>query len=136
MFSKKLSSALLNLCDSRELSYETASELCNMSSRYFGSIARGQTAPSINTLEKICLGLEQTPNDLLGFTTADEELSYRFSMQVIHYNRYVNYNGIYVAFPVCPRCHNSIEREYQAFCDRCGQKLNWDVFKYAVLYPK
>lgn len=136
MFSKKLSSALLNLCDSRELSYETASELCNMSSRYFGSIARGQTAPSINTLEKICLGLDQTPNDLLGFTTADEELSYRFSMQVIHYNRYVNYNGKYVTFPVCPRCHNSIEREYQAFCDRCEQKLNWNVFKYAVLYPK
>ena len=45
MFSKKLSTSILSICDSRELTYETASELCDLSPRYFGSIARGQTAP-------------------------------------------------------------------------------------------
>lgn len=29
------------------------------------------------------------------------------------------------AYPVCPRCGITLEREYQAYCDRCGQRLNW-----------
>lgn len=29
------------------------------------------------------------------------------------------------AYPVCPRCGISLEREYQRFCDRCGQRLGW-----------
>lgn len=28
-------------------------------------------------------------------------------------------------FPVCPRCECTIERDYQAYCDRCGQCLKW-----------
>ena len=34
-------------------------------------------------------------------------------------------------YPICPRCAVSLEREYMSFCDRCGQKLNWDLFAYA-----
>lgn len=79
-FPKKLSDSILRICDSQQLSYETASELCDLSPRYFGSIARGQTAPSINTLEKICVGLHRTPNELLGVSSAGEELSYRVAM--------------------------------------------------------
>ena len=40
MFSRNLSSSVLSICISRILSYETSSELCSISSRYFGSIAR------------------------------------------------------------------------------------------------
>ena len=29
------------------------------------------------------------------------------------------------AYWVCPSCHVTFEREYQAYCDRCGQKLKW-----------
>ena len=29
------------------------------------------------------------------------------------------------AYYVCPRCGITLEREYQSFCDRCGQHLNW-----------
>lgn len=25
----------------------------------------------------------------------------------------------------CPRCQVPIERDYQVFCDRCGQALDW-----------
>lgn len=32
------------------------------------------------------------------------------------------------SYPVCPRCNISVEREYMAFCDRCGQRLAWDRF--------
>lgn len=33
-----------------------------------------------------------------------------------------------VEFPRCPRCGISMEREYQRFCDRCSQRLNWSGF--------
>ena len=33
-----------------------------------------------------------------------------------------------VKFPQCPRCKTTMEREYQLFCNRCGQRLNWRVF--------
>lgn len=128
-----LSSSVLSICDSRDLSYEAASELCDLSPRYFGSIARDKTAPSVNTLKKLCRGLEKTPNDLLKFSSTDEELSYRIAMQVTLYRRLFFHNGSSTAFPVCPRCHSSLEREYQSFCDRCGQKLGWDCFHYATL---
>ena len=133
MFSKNLSISVLSICDIRELSYETASELCDLSPRYFGSIARGKTAPTVNTLEKLCIGLEKTPNELLGFSTDDEELSYRIAMRVTHYRNHNAFNASILTFAVCPRCHHNIEREFQPFCSNCGQKLNWDFFHYAAL---
>lgn len=33
-----------------------------------------------------------------------------------------------VEFPRCPRCGTTMEHEYQFFCDRCGQRLNWSKF--------
>lgn len=30
-------------------------------------------------------------------------------------------------YPVCPRCDQTFEREYQRFCDRCGQRLAWRI---------
>lgn len=29
---------------------------------------------------------------------------------------------------VCPGCKCTVEREYQAYCDGCGQKLAWNLF--------
>ena len=41
------------------------------------------------------------------------------------------------AFVICPRCQLTIEREYQSFCDRCGQALNWSGFSRAlVIFPE
>ncbi len=34
------------------------------------------------------------------------------------------------AFAVCPRCKIALEREFQSYCDRCGQALNWKRFKF------
>ena len=36
--------------------------------------------------------------------------------------------GRAVVYPVCPRCGITMEREYQHFCDRCGQQLDWSAF--------
>ena len=41
------------------------------------------------------------------------------------------------AYPVCPQCGISIEREGQRFCSRCGQRLGWRDYKRAqVIFPQ
>ena len=42
---------------------------------------------------------------------------------------------------VCPSCNCSIEREYQKYCDQCGQLLGWKRFirnevKVIIINPK
>lgn len=40
------------------------------------------------------------------------------------------------SFPVCPACRITLEHEYQAYCDRCGQRLDWKRFNDAqIIYP-
>ena len=36
-----------------------------------------------------------------------------------------------LGYYICPRCDVSMEREFTAFCDRCGQALNWREYKKA-----
>ena len=52
-----------------------------------------------------------------------EALAYRFPMAVSEYKQFSD-RDIYW---VCPRCHNTLERDFQDYCDRCGQCLDWDV---------
>ena len=135
MYSKNLSASILSICDSQKLTYEAASELCDISPRYFGSIARGQTAASINMLEKICNGFNRMPNELLEFTTADKALSYKLGLMVTHFSREPFCSGTFTTYAVCPRCHGYIDREYQFYCPFCGQKLNWDCYEHATPLP-
>lgn len=38
-------------------------------------------------------------------------------------------------FPVCPRCHKAIDREYTKHCSACGQKLLWqDIDDIKITY--
>lgn len=40
------------------------------------------------------------------------------------------------SYPLCPQCAVSLEREYQRFCDRCGQRLDWKRYRGAqIVYP-
>lgn len=58
-------------------------------------------------------------------------VSYRIPFPVTKVIEFPN-----TTYPICPRCTISLEREYMAFCDRCGQKLNWDFLDHAeVIYP-
>lgn len=36
-------------------------------------------------------------------------------------------------YPRCPRCRCTLEREYTAFCDRCGQRLDWSGLGRAMI---
>lgn len=132
MFLDNLSASVLRLCDARKLSYEAASELCDLSSRYFGDIARGKTAPTIPTLEKLCVGFDLTPNDLLIPSAIWREMSFRKPMPVMQIRCFHFLQGL-TGFPVCPQCGRTMEREYQPYCDRCGQCLDWSVFSKATI---
>ena len=138
MFLDNLSTSVLQLCDTRRLSYEAASAQCHISPRYFGDIARGKTAPTVLTLEKLCVGFGLTPNDLLIPSPDRREIPFRSPMPVtqIRCFRYSYPYGL-TGFPVCPQCGTTIEREYQAYCDRCGQCLDWkDFSKATVILPE
>ena len=132
VFLDNLSTSVLKLCDIHKLSYESASERCDISSRYFGDIACGNTAPTIITLEKICLGFDLTPNELLVPSMIWNELSFRKPLTVTHIRCHRDCNGL-IGFPVCPQCGITIEREYQSYCDRCGQLLDWSNFTKATI---
>ena len=136
MFLDNLSTSVLRLCDARKLSYETASERCDLSSRYFGSIARGKTAPTILTLEKLCVGFDLTPNDFLIPSDIWREMSFRNPMSVTQIRCFHSIYGL-TGFPVCPQCGRTLEREYQPYCDRCGQCLDWkDFSKATIILPQ
>lgn len=136
MFLDNLSASILRLCDEYELTYETASERCNLSSRYFGDIARGKTAPSIPTLEKICVGFDRTPNEMLLLQSTLQISSFRKPMAVTCVRLFHGAYGM-DRYPVCPRCDTTMEREYQHFCDRCGQCIGWNTYRNAiVILPK
>ena len=63
-------------------------------------------------------------------------LQYRKAMKVCEIMVFPEMRGE-PAMPVCPRCETTMEREYMAYCDCCGQCLDWSGFKKArVVYPK
>ncbi len=68
-------------------------------------------------------------NTLVQLSMAASAESFRLPMAVneIHLHR----NDM--AFPVCPRCHLTLDREFQSYCDRCGQALGWKHFRKALI---
>lgn len=59
-------------------------------------------------------------------------LGYRQPMAVRELARY----GSGGLFPVCPRCGSAMEREYQNYCDRCGQRLSWRELRRAQIIER
>ena len=115
MFSKDLSTSIIQLCSN-----------CDLSPGYFGSIARGETDMSLCTIEMLCKGFELTPNELLRVPPLSDS---RLPMMVEE-SRFICGLGCY---PVCPYCKLTLDREYQHFCDRCGQELDWQDYSNAII---
>ena len=51
--------------------------------------------------------------------------AYRRAMPVREYIFYPSQFGTKSEYFLCPRCDITMEREYQSYCDRCGQRLGW-----------
>jgi len=58
---------------------------------------------------------------------------YRKPLQITEVLAYKSLYFGEVGYYVCPRCRMSLEREFSAFCDRCGQKLSWRGYRKAVI---
>ncbi len=54
------------------------------------------------------------------------ELDYRIPRRVTAIRKISQYYA-----PVCPKCNCTMAREYQSYCDRCGQALRWRGFSFA-----
>ena len=52
-----------------------------------------------------------------------EAISFRIPLTVSEYRQFNDREGYWV----CPRCDITLDREYQAYCDRCGQCLDWEL---------
>ena len=131
MFSKALSTVLLREMNKRDITQEELAEICSLSKRFMGDIVRGHAVPRLDSFEKICAGLEVSPEDLL----VDKKSRYTnklTAMQVTHI-KCIQQVNTKEYFPICPSCQITLERDYQAYCDRCGQKLSWKNYSKAKI---
>ena len=73
---------------------------------------------------------ERSPQAIVGvhsrslLETALFLLSFRMPMSISELMEFPSGWGT-TTYYVCPRCGITMEREYQSFCDRCGQHLDW-----------
>lgn len=123
MFKDNLSKALLNLIEEKKLTQEKLAEVSNLSTRYVNKIIGRKAKPSLESLEKICVGLEITPNELL--------LPANFKDSVIKEVTKTApnaINGTVKYKPVCPHCGKLLESENMFCCSYCFGKLSWKNF--------
>lgn len=59
-------------------------------------------------------------------------VSYRQGMPV---TEAVVFPSVYgkILYYRCPRCLITVEREFVAYCDRCGQHLDWKNYKHVKI---
>lgn len=124
MFLENLSVSLLQICDEEDIGYAELAERSELSEKFVSKMVRRESAPTLRSLEKLCMGVNKTPDELLMVRAPQEELAYRTAMPVTEVKCFI-LSGRPTGYPVCPRCGMTVEREYQQFCDRCGQKLDW-----------
>ena len=74
---------------------------------------------------------QANPGTLTDFSVFFQLLmTYRTPMMVdeaIIYRKAFGYDIYYC----CPRCQNTLERDFVAYCDRCGQCLDWSEYRKA-----
>lgn len=111
MFSDTLSASVLRLLNEQKLSYESAAELCDISSRNMGNIIRRRVQPKLQTVEKLCQGLHVTPNELLLANIPAEKVTVQLALR-----------GGDAYYPVCPGCEAAVAGDLTRLCVRCGHR--------------
>ena len=84
----------------------------------------GNELVAIKKLPQIPLPIDDEYQDTQENANNLEQLSYRRPMRVTAIVYFPQCHPP-VSFPRCPRCEITMEREYQSYCDRCGQQLSW-----------
>ena len=62
----------------------------------------------------------------------EKAMSYRTAKIVATYRIFPDHRFGVQTFALCPTCNGDVDRDYQAFCDGCGQKLKWISFRKMV----
>lgn len=141
-YRKILADNLLTFRKLENISQQEMSFRTEISKETISLIERAKTYVRLDILEKIASYTGLTISQLFteGFVEKynhqqklnkiiREKLLYRDPMIVSEIK--VLRTGYY--FPICPRCDCTMEVEYQSFCDRCGQRLNWNGFLKAKI---
>ena len=71
-----------------------------------------------------------SPEALPLTTISEPEPDFRTPLPV---TEIVYFTRLRTSYPRCPRCRNTLDREYMAFCDRCGQQLDWKLLNRAIV---
>ena len=69
--------------------------------------------------------LNQKENDVIMLKYVMSEMKTRQELLVTNAIVFENMTR----YVVCPNCKTTMDRDFQAYCDRCGQKLKWPSFK-------
>ncbi len=116
------------------LSQSEVAEALNCAIRSVQRYESGKTNPSLSIVIKMmqiyhCSFSDLFPNCISKRMVANRKnkktVSHRTPMRVSDLISFSDYTYGSTVFPVCPRCKCSMERDYQRFCDRCGQALDW-----------
>lgn len=70
-------------------------------------------------------------NIVLWFRSLYRHLSYRTPMMVTQMRIFSGQHTF--GYYICPRCHMTMDREFMAYCDRCGQCLDWTDYEKVVI---
>lgn len=73
----------------------------------------------------------RTQEDFLLWEMSRILASYRIKMRVRELVR-LSDGGYFL----CPRCKITLDRDFQNYCDRCGQCLDWKAYRKAkIIFP-
>ncbi len=61
---------------------------------------------------------------------------FRLAKPVVEVMSFPTSFGGHTCYFICPSCHVTLDREFMAYCDRCGQRLDWEGHRSAkVVFP-
>ena len=126
MFLANLSQSLLSFCHEEPCSQAVLAKRCGLSAKGLNKIICRHSDPKLSTLQSICAATHKTPSELL-FSSIEQQLSYRIPIEV--QSVYLGRDFCSSEFPGCPRCYRTLFRNFQPYCDHCGQQLSWTYFK-------
>ena len=120
LFSENIACWLSNYCSKSGMAPSVLSRQCGLHKSAVSRYIRKRNQPMLFTIEKLCYCLGVSPNDLL-LTEQGSVTSYRMPLRVKEAVLFMDCN----CYSLCPKCNCTLSREYQSFCDRCGQCLSW-----------
>ena len=124
----------------RGLKQESLAELLGISVRHVRNLCYRDIDISVSLCYRISQVLHTPMENLLVIPDGDSDMQEGMMDECASYRRPMSITqlmvvpaGIKTGYFVCPRCRVTLEREFVAYCDRCGQRLDWRDYKKAEI---